>query len=302
MSVRTGWIASSMHQTTKQRKDMAQRYSFSRTDSQSSGSGAPSSPKTTGNGKSQTKQDVELARRAKRLCEKITEDLYIMVNEPILGCYRLQEHVHKSSPAIVQRGIEQKTIESEMQGTLYDTDYSLSILKTMGKQVGSHLENMEELMKNCIFLKQQLNYRQSKAAAAETSVGFNAASTTVQLRTRDRSNFSDASSSDAAGAGDGSVRSRLSFGRKALQRLSASFDIPTFSSSASGSATAEDVMTSRPSIGRQPRSSSCVRTSSTSGVETSGSSRPATIASSITGSLSTDFQELKNKLRDLKTQ
>ena len=38
-------------------------------------------------------------------CEKISENMYIVGNEPTLACYRIQEHVHKSGPMIIDKGV-----------------------------------------------------------------------------------------------------------------------------------------------------------------------------------------------------
>ena len=37
--------------------------------------------------------------------EKMSENLYIIGNEPTLACYRIQEHVHKSGPMIIDKGV-----------------------------------------------------------------------------------------------------------------------------------------------------------------------------------------------------
>lgn len=37
--------------------------------------------------------------------EKFSENLYVIANEPTLACYRIQEHVHKSGPMLIDRGV-----------------------------------------------------------------------------------------------------------------------------------------------------------------------------------------------------
>lgn len=37
--------------------------------------------------------------------EKVSENVYMMGNEPTLACYRIQEHVHKSGPMLIDKGV-----------------------------------------------------------------------------------------------------------------------------------------------------------------------------------------------------
>ena len=37
--------------------------------------------------------------------EKLSENLYVIGNEPTLACYRIQEHIHKSGPMIIDKGV-----------------------------------------------------------------------------------------------------------------------------------------------------------------------------------------------------
>ena len=38
-----------------------------------------------------------------KACEKISENMYIMGNEPSLACFRIQEHCHKSVPQLIDK-------------------------------------------------------------------------------------------------------------------------------------------------------------------------------------------------------
>ncbi|XP_067122480.1 BLOC-1-related complex subunit 8 homolog [Centruroides vittatus] len=107
-----------------------------------------------------TNVDTELDYKVKKSCEKISENLHIVANEPSLACYRLQEHIRKSLPQLVEKRLEVNTVHQELQGKCYDLEYSVSALKSIqGSQ--QHFLNIQELIKNAMFMKQQLSYEES---------------------------------------------------------------------------------------------------------------------------------------------
>lgn len=57
--------------------------------------------------------------------EKISENLHIVGNEPSLAFYRIQEHVRKIVPVIVERQADVATLQQDLQGHCYDIEYSL---------------------------------------------------------------------------------------------------------------------------------------------------------------------------------
>lgn len=104
--------------------------------------------------------DTELDYKVKKSCEKISENLHIVANEPSLACYRLQEHIRKSLPQLVEKRLEVNAVHQELQGKCYDLEYSVSALKSIqGSQ--QHFLNIQELIKNAMFMKQQLSYEES---------------------------------------------------------------------------------------------------------------------------------------------
>lgn len=104
--------------------------------------------------------DTELDHKVKKSCEKISENLHIVANEPSLACYRLQEHIRKSLPQLVEKRLEVNAVHQELQGKCYDLEYSVGALKSIH---GSHQHflNIQELIKNAMFMKQQLSYEES---------------------------------------------------------------------------------------------------------------------------------------------
>ncbi|XP_049537837.1 BLOC-1-related complex subunit 8 homolog [Anopheles darlingi] len=106
-------------------------------------------------------QDPELQAKVKKTTEKISENMHIVANEPSLAFYRIQEHVRKVIPLIVDRRAEVVQLQQDLQGKCYDMEYAIGAVKNIEAADGS-LKNIQELLKNAIFLKQQLKYVESR--------------------------------------------------------------------------------------------------------------------------------------------
>lgn len=57
--------------------------------------------------------------------ERISENMHIVANEPSLAFYRLQEHVRKSLPPMVENRAEVIKLHQELQGHCYDVEYAV---------------------------------------------------------------------------------------------------------------------------------------------------------------------------------
>lgn len=57
--------------------------------------------------------------------EKISENMHIVANEPSLAFYRIQEHVRKVLPHIVDRKAEVQQLQQDLQGHCYDMEYAV---------------------------------------------------------------------------------------------------------------------------------------------------------------------------------
>lgn len=51
--------------------------------------------------------------------------MHIVANEPSLAFYRLQEHVRKSLPPMVEKRVEVVQLNHDLQGCLYDVEYGV---------------------------------------------------------------------------------------------------------------------------------------------------------------------------------
>lgn len=98
-----------------------------------------------------------------------------------------------------------KRLHRNLQGCTYGVDYSIKAIRGM-KESLVHMQNIQELLKNALFIKQQLNYEESikaRVRAKQVAVGTS-------------SNFT------SANLPSNSPSSR----RSPFQRFSGSFDIP----------------------------------------------------------------------------
>lgn len=51
--------------------------------------------------------------------------MHIIANEPSLAFYRIQEHVRKVIPLIVERRGEVYQLQQDLQGKCYDMEYAI---------------------------------------------------------------------------------------------------------------------------------------------------------------------------------
>jgi len=109
-----------------------------------------------------SRPDCELENRVKKTSERICENLHIVANEPSLAFYRIAEHVRKALPPTVESRTEVKKLNGQLQGAYYDAEYGLQTVKAL-EGATPHLTGIQELLKNAIFLQQQLKYEQSRA-------------------------------------------------------------------------------------------------------------------------------------------
>uniref|UniRef100_A0A182ITY3 Uncharacterized protein n=2 Tax=Anopheles atroparvus TaxID=41427 RepID=A0A182ITY3_ANOAO len=115
-----------------------------------------------------TVKDPELQAKVKKTTEKISENMHIIANEPSLAFYRIQEHVRKVIPLIVDRRAEVVQLQQDLQGKCYDMEYAIGAVKDI-EAADESLKNVQELLKNAIFLKQQLKYVESRRPKRDTN-------------------------------------------------------------------------------------------------------------------------------------
>ncbi|XP_014282420.1 BLOC-1-related complex subunit 8 homolog isoform X1 [Halyomorpha halys] len=113
--------------------------------------------------------DSQLDVRVKKATERISENIHIVANEPSLAFYRLQEHVRKALPPMVEKRVEVTKLHHELQGRCYDVEYAVSAVRSIHNADASFL-SIQELLRNALFFKQQLKYKESLKTKESTSV------------------------------------------------------------------------------------------------------------------------------------
>jgi len=117
------------------------------------------------------KPDQELDTKVRRTCERISENVHICANEPSLAFYRLAEHVRKALPPTVESRVQVKRLHQQLLGVYYDAEYGLESVKNI-ERASSHLSNVQDLLKNAIFLQQQIKYENTRRSKKGTDLSM----------------------------------------------------------------------------------------------------------------------------------
>ncbi|XP_078054759.1 BLOC-1-related complex subunit 8 isoform X2 [Mustelus asterias] len=106
-------------------------------------------------------EEQEMQLKVKK--DKFTESMYFLANEPSLALYRLQEHVRRSLPELVQHKTDMQGVEEQCQGAIYTVEYACSAVKSMSNS-GAYFKNIEGLLRRAISIKDQMSSLQSRRA------------------------------------------------------------------------------------------------------------------------------------------
>lgn len=110
----------------------------------------------------------ELDLKTRKVSEKFAEALGAIANEPTLAMYRVQEHTRKSLPTLVEKRISTGKQRQRVEGMTYDIDLAANAVKTMRKS-DPHFQNIQDLLKNSMFMMQQLEYQSGKRKKQEAN-------------------------------------------------------------------------------------------------------------------------------------
>lgn len=101
--------------------------------------------------------DPELEHKAKKVSDKLSETINVIANEPSLAFFRIQEHVRKTLPQLVDQKHEVEDIQARVQGACFDAEYATNAVRSM-QSSAIHFQNIQDLLKNAMFMKQQITY------------------------------------------------------------------------------------------------------------------------------------------------
>ncbi|XP_053491003.1 BLOC-1-related complex subunit 8 isoform X1 [Ictalurus furcatus] len=106
--------------------------------------------------------DQEMPLKVKRVTDKFTESMYVLANEPSIALYRLQEHVRRSLPELVQHKTDMQSWEEQSQGAIYTVEYACSAVKSMANS-SLYFKNIDGLLKQAITTKEQISGAQGRS-------------------------------------------------------------------------------------------------------------------------------------------
>ncbi|XP_075895762.1 BLOC-1-related complex subunit 8 isoform X1 [Nelusetta ayraudi] len=112
--------------------------------------------------------DQEMQLKVRRVTDKFTESMYVLANEPSVALYRLQEHVRRSLPELVQHKTDMQSWEEQSQGAIYSVEYACSAVKSMTNS-SMYFKNIDGLLRQAITLKEQINNTQGRSSNGVTS-------------------------------------------------------------------------------------------------------------------------------------
>ncbi|XP_027025746.1 BLOC-1-related complex subunit 8 isoform X2 [Tachysurus fulvidraco] len=105
--------------------------------------------------------DQEMQLKVKRVTDKFTESMYVLANEPSIALYRLQEHVRRSLPELVQHKTDMQSWEEQSQGAIYTVEYACSAVKSMASS-SLCFKNIDGLLKQAIATKEHISGTQGR--------------------------------------------------------------------------------------------------------------------------------------------
>ncbi|XP_078115421.1 BLOC-1-related complex subunit 8 isoform X1 [Sander vitreus] len=94
--------------------------------------------------------------------DKFTESMYVLANEPSVALYRLQEHVRRSLPELVQHKTDMQSWEEQSQGAIYSVEYACSAVKSMTNS-SLYFKNIDGLLRQAISMKEQISNSQGRS-------------------------------------------------------------------------------------------------------------------------------------------
>ncbi|KJE89393.1 hypothetical protein CAOG_00871 [Capsaspora owczarzaki ATCC 30864] len=92
---------------------------------------------------------------ARTVASRVAGDLAVLTNEPSLGLFRVQQHIHRAVPMVVARKEDMLQLSTRIAGMLYDVEYAQ---KTVSKMATiTNFSTIQQHLQTSIRYKEQLN-------------------------------------------------------------------------------------------------------------------------------------------------
>lgn len=105
-----------------------------------------------------TTNEQDLDRRVNRALERCASCIYSLSNEPTLACFCISENLVKTGVQLTDKRDEMRKLDKKLSGALIDIEFSIDSIKMM-KNSDQHFRSAQDLIKNAIFCKQQIDYK-----------------------------------------------------------------------------------------------------------------------------------------------
>ncbi|UXI23354.1 leucine-rich repeat-containing protein 24-like [Sarcoptes scabiei] len=98
---------------------------------------------------------TDLQQKASKIGTKLAETLYFAANEPILACFRIQEHINRTVPSLlIKKAFKMQNNETILKGLLFDIDYTKDSISSLRSSINS-FDQIEKSIADTIICLQQ---------------------------------------------------------------------------------------------------------------------------------------------------
>ncbi|KAL1285927.1 Protein MEF2BNB -like protein [Trichinella pseudospiralis] len=105
--------------------------------------------------------EKDLEQKCRKTCEDLSECLYMVAHEPTLGLYRIEEHIRKSVPTLVEMQHKIQKVNERVEGVCFDINNAITTVEDITSSM-SVFNSIHENLRSCLRLKQQLDFERNK--------------------------------------------------------------------------------------------------------------------------------------------
>ncbi|CAF0933671.1 unnamed protein product [Adineta ricciae] len=102
------------------------------------------------------RSDPDTESKVRSSIRAINETIQSNANEPSLAFYRIQEHVRRTLPTMVQKRMELENLHERMNGLIFDVEYSVDAVKSLGTS-DEHFNNIATYLEKSVYISKQMN-------------------------------------------------------------------------------------------------------------------------------------------------